>query len=56
MQKVSVTRADGQKAILALVRKSGGATYVCPIGRYPDAQIGKDVVVGFPNEIGRAHV
>ena len=51
MQKVSVRGADGQRAVLALVRRGERTTYVCPIKRYAQVAAGdEEPVVGFPTE------
>ena len=51
MQKVSVRGADGERKILALVRREGRTSYVCPIKDYPRVARGEEAsVVGFPSE------
>ena len=51
MQRINVRGADGQRAILALVRRTERTTYVCPLARYRDVRDGdEEPVVGFPNE------
>lgn len=49
MQKVSVKGVDGQRSVLALVRRDDRTAYVCSIDRYPQVAAGDDEpVVGFP--------
>jgi hypothetical protein len=51
MQKVSVKGVDGQRSVLALVRRDERTTYVCSIERYPAVAAGdEDPVVGFPTK------
>ena len=51
MQKVGVRGVDDTVKNLALVRRSDGVAYVCPIEHYAEAMSGDErSVVGFPDK------